>query len=230
MAASGWFGKIPSLGDFASRRLPQDFIDAWDLWLQHGMAASRASLGARWLESYLTSPIWYFGLFPGVIGPQAWTGLVMPSIDKVGRHFPLTIAMPLDPSEGSIVALFERQDWYARLGQIALTTLSIDFPAERLEADLDANPFPAERPGNSAAATRSLAEWWQGDAPEVTTMFDAPPPTGNALTAAGHCMLDAMARGRSLWWRHSVDGWPQVVHGFLGLPPDERFENLLDGD
>ena len=26
----GWYGKIPSLGDFASRRLPQSFVAAWD--------------------------------------------------------------------------------------------------------------------------------------------------------------------------------------------------------
>lgn len=227
-STAGWFGKIPALGDFASRRLPQEFIDVWDLWLQHSMAASRASLGARWLESYLTSPIWYFGLFPGVIGSQAWTGLLMPSIDKVGRHFPLTIAMPLDSAETSIVAMFEQQHWYARLGEIALSTLSVDFPAERLEADLDANPL-ANGLDRCAAATRSLADWWQNDTAEVTSVFDTSPPTGNILTAAGHRLLDTMGNGRSLWWRHSVDGCPQVLHGFHGLPPDERFESLLDG-
>jgi type VI secretion system protein ImpM len=229
MPTAGWFGKIPALGDFASRRLPQEFIDVWDLWLQHGMAASRASLGARWLESYLTSPIWYFGLFPGVIGAQAWTGLLMPSVDKVGRHFPLTIAVPFDPGENSIVAMFERQDWYARLGQIALATLSVDFPAERLEADLDANPFPANGFDGCAAAARNLADWWQNNAPEVTSVFETPPPMGNLLSAAGHCLLDTTGSGRSLWWRHSVDCWPQVVRGFHGLPPDERFESLLEG-
>lgn len=230
MPTAAWFGKIPALGDFASRRLPQEFIVIWDLWLQHGMAASRASLGDRWLESYLTSPIWYFDLFPGVIGSQAWTGLLMPSVDKVGRHFPLTIAVPFDPGQISIVALFERQDWYARLGEIALATLSVDFPAERLEADLDANPFPTIGLDGCAAAARSLADWWQTrDAPEVTSVFEAQPLTGNILSDAGHCIFDATGCGRSLWWRHSVDCRPQVVRGFFGLPPDERFESLLEG-
>ena len=29
----GWFGKLPGLGDFASRRLPDTFVAAWDRWL-----------------------------------------------------------------------------------------------------------------------------------------------------------------------------------------------------
>src|SRR5438105_12091900 len=91
----GWYGKIPSLGDFASRRLPQPFISAWDAWLQHAMAASRADLGQRWLDVYLLSPIWRFALFPDVVGQMGWAGLLMPSVDKVGRHFPLTLAAPL---------------------------------------------------------------------------------------------------------------------------------------
>jgi type VI secretion system protein ImpM len=229
MPTAGWFGKIPALGDFASRRLPQEFIAVWDFWLQHGMAASRASLGDRWLEYYLTSPIWYFDLFPGIIGSQAWTGLLMPSVDKVGRHFPLTIAAPLDPTEGSIVAMFERQDWYARLGQIALGTLSVDYPVERLEADLDANPFPVIRLDGCSAAARNLADWWQtSDVPEVASALESQPVMGNLLNATGHHLLDTAGHGRSLWWRHSVDCWPQVVRGFRGLPPEGRFESLIE--
>jgi type VI secretion system protein ImpM len=37
----GWFGKLPSLGDFASRRLPDAFVSRWDRWLQGGLARAR---------------------------------------------------------------------------------------------------------------------------------------------------------------------------------------------
>ena len=30
----GFFGKLPSHGDFLSRRLPRSFVDPWDSWLQ----------------------------------------------------------------------------------------------------------------------------------------------------------------------------------------------------
>ncbi|MGO8543079.1 TagF domain-containing protein, partial [Rhizobium leguminosarum] len=32
-ALPAWFGKLPGMGDFAHRRLPQDFLAAWDQWL-----------------------------------------------------------------------------------------------------------------------------------------------------------------------------------------------------
>src|SRR5205823_12936606 len=83
---AGWFGKIPFLGDFASRRLSEDFISEWDSWLQHSIAASRASLGEHWLEIYLTSPLWRFVVMPDVVGHHAWAGVLMPSVDSVGRH------------------------------------------------------------------------------------------------------------------------------------------------
>ena len=41
--APGWFGKLPGMGDFAHRRLPEPFRSAWDRWLQQRPgAAARA--------------------------------------------------------------------------------------------------------------------------------------------------------------------------------------------
>ena len=30
---TGWYGKLPASGDFATRRLPPSFIEPWDAWL-----------------------------------------------------------------------------------------------------------------------------------------------------------------------------------------------------
>ena len=94
-ATPGWYGKLPTLGDFASRRLDGDFIDPWDRWLGEGLAAQREQLGAGWLDAYLGSPVWRFVLMPGVLpgpaGAAVLAGVLMPSVDKVGRYFPLTL-------------------------------------------------------------------------------------------------------------------------------------------
>ena len=37
MASGGFYGKIPSQGDFVTRRLPWEFTSAWDDWLQQGV-------------------------------------------------------------------------------------------------------------------------------------------------------------------------------------------------
>jgi len=93
-AQAGWFGKIPALGDFAGRRLPAGFVTTWDHWLSDGLQAAQQALGARWLESYNSAPLWRFALTPGLIDEQYWGGVLMANVDRVGRQFPLTIAAP----------------------------------------------------------------------------------------------------------------------------------------
>jgi len=85
MPCVGWFGKIPSVGDFVTRRLPPGFVKPWDQWLQTGMSESRRRMGERWVDVYLTFPVWRFLLPVGVLGSTAWTGVLMPSVDRVGR-------------------------------------------------------------------------------------------------------------------------------------------------
>ena len=56
----GFYGKLPSHGDFLRRRLSDAFVGGWDAWLQDCLAGSREALGDRWLDVYLTSPAWRF--------------------------------------------------------------------------------------------------------------------------------------------------------------------------
>lgn len=93
--ALGFYGKVATHGDFVSRRLPRSFLDPWDHWLQDCLRYSQEQLGADWLDVYLTSPVWRFALAPGVCGDGAWTGVLIPGVDRVGRYFPLTVAAPL---------------------------------------------------------------------------------------------------------------------------------------
>ena len=60
----GFFGKLPSHGDFVRRRVADDFVAGWDAWLQSCLAQSRETLGDEWLDTYLTSPVWRFALAP----------------------------------------------------------------------------------------------------------------------------------------------------------------------
>jgi type VI secretion system protein ImpM len=87
----GIYGKLPSNGDFLMRRVPQEFLHWWDNWLQHGVAASREQLGGNWLDIFLTSPIWRFYFEAGTVCSRPCVGLVTPSVDRVGRYFPLTL-------------------------------------------------------------------------------------------------------------------------------------------
>ena len=91
----GFYGKLPTHGDFLRRRVPDSFVEPWDAWLRDCLSASRSALGERWLDVYLTSPAWRFLCARGACGPQAMLGLMAPSVDRVGRYFPLTLVSEL---------------------------------------------------------------------------------------------------------------------------------------
>jgi type VI secretion system protein ImpM len=229
-SAPGWYGKIPALGDFASRRLKPEFIAGWDSWLQHSIAASRALLGERWLDCYLTSPIWRFALLPGAFDASAWAGLLMASVDKVGRHFPLTLALEIDPDAcpDPLAAALGAQDWYAALERAALAALDLDFSAEDLERELAQLPFPAP-PADNDRGIANLAQWWQApraeplslDLPSVAALADT-------IAASARRVLGSGA-GRSLWWSVARESGATQLHCLTGLPPEEYLSVLLQG-
>lgn len=119
----GLFGKVPAHGDFISRQLPGDFLKVWDEWLQCVVAGSKERLGDSWLDIYLTSPIWRFALRPGVVDGNAWAGVLVPSVDSVGRYFPLTLAVQIPAHTDIFSLLSESPEWYAQLEAVALAAL-----------------------------------------------------------------------------------------------------------
>ena len=169
-APPGWHGKLPSLGDFASRRLAPDFLATWDTWLASGLQQLRQRDPAGWLDAYLANPTRRFLLMPGVLpgaaGQQAWAGVLMPSVDRVGRYFPFTIAQPtaLPASTQQMQSLWF---WLGRLDELAADALHDDWTVDRLEAELARMagpgllplPLPATLPGlpQSAGASASMA-------------------------------------------------------------------------
>lgn len=94
--ATGFFGKLPTKGDFVRANLPEDFIAPLDAWCRECLAASRLALGEGWEGAWMTAPIWRFFLPPGACGPQAALGVWLPSMDKVGRHFPFVLCALAD--------------------------------------------------------------------------------------------------------------------------------------
>ena len=88
----GVFGKLPALGDFLSRGLEPTFTETWHGWLERGLAAARADLGESFLPAYMQAPAWRFALAAGLAGELPMTGVMVPSVDAVGRCFPLTLA------------------------------------------------------------------------------------------------------------------------------------------
>jgi type VI secretion system protein ImpM len=144
MAPAGWFGKLPTLGDFASRRLPQEFIKPWDSWLQQVVAGSQAILSERWLGTYLTSHIWRFVLAEDCLDSHAWAGILVPSVDRVGRYFPLCIAAKLTP-DGVPSGWFEALEDCARLALGSVEVGTFDAALMAISAAETSSALSAEQ-------------------------------------------------------------------------------------
>ena len=147
-ARFGAFGKMPSLGDFLRMDLPQGFIDPWDRWLQEGMLAAKAALGDGWQDCYFSAPIWRFTLSPGLAGAAAMQGVMMMSVDRVGRQFPMTLASPLGDLQAPVLAHLRATDGFAALEALALDALEDTMTRDLLQARLAtmALPVPAVMP------------------------------------------------------------------------------------
>ena len=219
---------MPCLADFASRRLPSDFIEKWDAWLQRSIAASRERLGERWLDVYLTSPMWRFVLGPGVCGDGAWAGLLVPSVDKVGRYFPLTFAQPLGPRTFDLDAIVSKQAWYAELERVALSALNIDYTVDALEQALAGNRFPSDNAVVGDPRAREIADWLENSA---GTPLNRDFSSSDALVAAMHrtagLTLGAVARGRSFWWCVEQQSGATELHCAPALPDSDYYAVLL---
>ena len=145
----GFYGKLPSHGDFLRRRASEGFVRAWDAWLQEGLSASRAALGDQWLDVYLTSPAWRFACAAGVAGPTTVAGVIAPSVDRVGRYFPVTVVAELPPDVDVLSLAVDAAVFFDAAEQVVIETLETE------EVDLEVFDLRVSRLGEEL----ELARW-----------------------------------------------------------------------
>lgn len=220
--ACGLFGKLPSKRDFVAVNAPRRFLNVWENWLQAGLAASREQLGSAWQEAYLGAPIWRFWLGED-IGGAATVGALMPSVDGIGRYFPLTVfaAAP----DGKVIdppTVDSMDDWFGSIEASMLNVLETTDPdgpaelAQRLPAPAaratPATPAPPVRPAKDMAV-------WLAPGEGVATVF----------SSLGRRDLDQVNAGRSYFWTIGGADYRSQVIVCAGLPDAHDFAGLLTG-
>lgn len=141
----GAFGKMPSVGDFFRINPPPGFVTPWDGWIQQAMLDAQSALGADWDAHYMSAPIWRFSLAAGLAGPEKTLGVLMPSVDRVGRRFPLTLAAALPTPGPAQLDHFSEEPLFEQLEDVALGTLDDSATREVLEQQLAALQPPQFR-------------------------------------------------------------------------------------
>jgi type VI secretion system protein ImpM len=169
-AAIGFYGKIPARGDFVCVSLPRSFVDPWHAWIERMLAASRAELGEEWQPAWLEAPVWRFALPSGLCGPEPALGLWLPSVDRVGRYFPLTFAVVA--RSGDPIELIRDAGGFLRSAEEAgRAALEDDLPPEALAACLDRviGALPLDPGIDPPALPAAGGIWWTEGAPRVSS-------------------------------------------------------------
>ncbi len=158
------YGKLPAHGDFVTRGLSHAERDRIDDWLAGAMAEARAEHGDAFEDRYDAAPPWRF------VTGQAETdcaGALVPSMDGVGRRFPLLVGVMGAGPAGADVAERCEDLLYQAIGE--------GWDADQLAAAAAALPLDAE-PSDAGDAVPA-PRWWTlgGDAFEPAMLEQAWP-------------------------------------------------------
>jgi type VI secretion system protein ImpM len=221
-AHSGFYGKLPARGDFLSRGLAQSFIDPLEGWMQLAIAKSRAALGVEWLDRYLTCPIWRYAFSRGVCGDAAYVGIMMSSVDSIGRYFPFTIACPVDDGLAIIEIAQREEDWFARAEDIAVAGLEDDIDLEDFARAVNALSLP------DSSGSAITAGYANGTRVNVYS-YGEPELAGSAMQRALSAMLGDRHPCFNFWWTTGGAGFSPRLLCASGLPDPVVYLAMLDG-
>lgn len=135
------FGKLPAHGDFIARGLSDADVE----WLDDFLSASlrHAAMMDGFDDLYASAPAWRFVT---TIGGQAVCGVVAPSIDRVGRQFPILVGVAAGEDSDVRIDACETQLYQA---------FAEGLDADALFARLAMAPAPQGTPPS--------AGWWLED-------------------------------------------------------------------
>jgi type VI secretion system protein ImpM len=149
----GFYGKIPSRGDFVRHGLSRAVVSCWDDWLQRVLVEASLQKGADLAAAWDAAPVWRLALDAGLCGPAPLLGVMLPSADRSGRRFPLLCAAEgtMDLAEASHLT-----DLLQEIGRIAVETASA--PEEICTRLAAVSLKPAGT--RVAAAPAGCGRWW----------------------------------------------------------------------
>jgi len=203
VVAPGFFGKVPSRGDFLSRRVPEGLGDRWEGWLAGLVTAASGAASGGWPEPWLTAPLWHFVLGSAISPPLGAAGVLVASADRVGRLFPFTIiGVASGPPDRSLRILI---GWAGRAERLMLAALDDGFDPQALDdALLELGPPPAV-----AGSARAVGRW------HLPLDGDWPSESADPLACSA---ISAPAPGQSVWYCRGSSRLPSTYLRCDGLP------------
>jgi type VI secretion system protein ImpM len=220
----GLYGKLPSKRDFVSIETPRNFLNLWEPWLAECLTQSRESLGdTEWREAFGEAPVWRFSLAsaPGATG---LFGAFTPSMDAIGRYFPLTLVAQEAAAAAASFAKPEAdscQIWFDAAEEFLLSILEGDCSRDTIDAGLKhLGALDGETRDKSPEAT-SIAFSWLDDDDEANAR-----PLGE-IFAEGRLRQGATAAGVNYWWTLGCESYRPRALVQKSMPDPAHFAAML---
>ena len=221
----GLFGKLSAKRDFIALATPRNFLEAWEPWVQASLSASRHQLGDNWQQAFLTTPVWRFWLGASICGTTV-AGAIMPSLDGVGRYYPLTLhamadaGQPIAPPDVDV-----QDDWFGLAENFLLSTLDRGATFEAISETLQGLAPPraqTQTGGECEAKIISLGDDMAG----TRSVGDTFAVSLASLRAARPEIYAAA----SFWWTTGGGDFPPLALSCRGLPDPFQYSTLLTGN
>jgi len=214
----GYCGKVPSKGDFMQSDFDFEFLNIWSEWQQAVIAVSKEQLEDNWLDCYLTSPIWHFSLSPGVCSESAIIGTLIPSVDRVNRHFPFTL---FAKHEHTAVQAWHQNSWDIDFESKILEVLEDDFDIDAWFSNLSDQVEFSDISDLSVTNLESLDSIKKG--------WVIKGETSPSILHLMHQQYSQHFADYSIWWTAGSDLIEPCVIVTDGLPQVSQFVSMLDG-
>ena len=220
----GLYGKLPAKRDFVAISATRDFLLIWEAWLQGGLSASMLKLGPGWRDAFLRAPIWRFWLGAEICGEPV-LGAYMPSLDGVGRYFPLSVFVRGTDGVRFPPPEFEPQtQWFTAAENLLLSALEDGVSLETVTAGLDVMADPSDRlPPFAKREGLPLT-----DGSVVIQAGDT--PFADIFTSARMAAHGTAYSGSTFWWTAGGDGFPAMALAQRRMPDPFVFTGMLTGD
>jgi type VI secretion system protein ImpM len=174
---------------------------------------------------FLRAPIWRFWLGGEVCAGLTVAGAFMPSVDGVGRYYPLTIFAAVAAPDAIPHPELDPQDrWYAGIEEFLLGALDPGATFERLSEDLARLEPPLAGP--LARPPEGLVRLADG------TVLTAVPP-GSLPERLATIRVEDHARAyaaSTVWWTIGGEDFPPLALVGRRMPSPFLFTTLLTGE
>jgi type VI secretion system protein ImpM len=188
--------------------MARPLLQRLDLWIQDGILAMQRIHGAQWLAHYLVAPLWSFVIPAGMWAELGLVGVLIPSVDKVGRYFPFVLVHPLPEAARLADSLPPASQWLPSVGRTLIQALVKGLDVDQIVVSLEAVSLIAGAGGDVFSVLGEEGAVERFVWPELPQLFEA-------------------RSDRSFWWAVPAPDRPPRLLIDRGEPGENLFCDLF---